>query len=160
MAKLTELEPSSRRFIEHYPFPELGPSAFCPLTKELNACRVALITTAGLHLDQDRPFSSQFMASDCSYRLLPSSARLADMGIAHTSKEFDRTGIMRDLNVVYPIDRLVELVAEGKLGSVAPTHYSFMGSLPRVGELRKKTAPEVARRAVAEDVDLALLTPV
>lgn len=160
MAKLTDLKSSSRRFIERYPFPELGPPALHNLSKPLSKCRGVLITTAGLHLKEDKPFSSSFLLSDCSFRRLPASARLCDMGISHTSDEFDRSGIMEDINVVYPVDRLAELVAQGKLGSLATTHYSFMGSLPRVGDLRKKTAPEVSRLACSDEVDLALLTPV
>ena len=160
MAKLTDLKASSRRFIDRYPFPELGLPALCKLSKPLSACRVVLITTAGLHLKEDKPFSGSFLLSDCSFRRLPASARLADMDISHTSEEFNRSGIMEDLNVVYPIDRLEELIEQRKLGSVAPNHYSFMGSLPRVGELKKKTAPEVARLAKSDDVDLAILTPV
>src|SRR3990167_3811331 len=133
MAKLTDLTSSARRFIERYPFPALGAPALCRLPKPLNACRAALVTTAGLHLKEDEPFSAHFLASDCSYRRLPSSARLSDMAISHTSKEFDRSGIMQDLNVVYPIDRLAELVAQQTLGSLAAEHYSFMGSLSAVG---------------------------
>jgi hypothetical protein len=33
-----------------------------------------------------------------------------------------------DWNVVFPLDRLNELAAEGTIGSVAATHYSFMGA--------------------------------
>lgn len=160
MANLTDLEVSSRRFIEHYPFPQLEAPALRSLSKPLSDCRAVLVTTAGLHLRQDKPFSGSFLVSDCSFRELPASARLADMAISHTSKEFDRSGIMDDLNVVYPIDRLAELVEQRKLGSLASAHYSFMGSLPRVGDLKKKTAPEVAGLLRSDNVDLALLTPV
>lgn len=160
MAKLSDLNASSQRFIEHYPFPELGPPDLCKLSRPLAECRAVLITTAGLHLKEDIPFSGSFLVSDCSFRRLPASVRLRDMAISHTSKEFDRSGIMDDLNVVYPIDRLAELVEQRKLGSLASTHYSFMGSLPRVGDLRKKAAPEVAQLLRSDNVDLALLTPV
>ena len=40
----------------------------------------------------------------------------------------DRNGYRRDLNVIYPIDRLRELVAEGVIGGVADTHFSVMRS--------------------------------
>lgn len=160
MAKFTDLKSSSKRFIEHYPFPELGAPAFHRLEKRLEQCRVALITTAGLHLKDEQPFSSAFLSSDCSYRVLPRSARLCDMSISHTSGDFDRSGINQDLNVVFPIDRLEELVAAGKLGSVAAEHYSFMGSLPRTGDLRRNTAPAVAGLAAKDAVDIVLLTPV
>lgn len=160
MARLSDMDSSSRRFVERYPFPDLETPALHRLPKPLKECRIALVTTAGLHLREDKPFSGAFSASDCSFRQLPASARLSEIAISHTSKEFDQSGIMDDLNAVYPIDRLTELVKEGKLGSLASFHYSFMGSLPRVGELRKKTAPEVAALLRSDSVDLALLTPV
>jgi len=160
MAQFKDLKPSSQRFIRNYPFPELVDSTLHRLHKPLNKCRVALITTAGLHLKADKPFNSSFLASDCSYRALPCWARLCDMDISHNSGDFDRRGIQEDLNVVYPIDRLVELVQQGRLGSIASMHYSYMGSLPRTGDLRKYTAPEVAQLATQDAVDLAILTPV
>lgn len=160
MAKLSDMQPASRRFVEHYPFPDLDDPPLTFLKRPLSACRAVLVTTAGLHLSEDEPFNLHFFSSDCSYRRLPASARLPDITISHASKEFDRSGILNDLNVVYPIDRLVELQKEGELGSVADTHYSYMGSLPRVGALRKKTAPEVAALAAKDEVDLAILTPV
>ena len=64
------------------------------------------------------------MPSAASCRLLPA----ADILISHVSINFDRTGFQRDLNVVYPIDRLRELVAEGVIGGVAETHFTVMGS--------------------------------
>lgn len=160
MAKFADLKPSSKRFIQNYPFPELSPPAFNRLSKPLEQCRVALVTTAGLHMKDEKPFSSDFLSSDCSYRVLPRAARLCDMSISHTSGDFDRSGIQQDLNVVLPLERLEELVATGKLGSVATQHYSFMGSLPRTGELRRNTAPAVAALAAKDAVDIVLLTPV
>lgn len=160
MAKLSDLKSSSQRFIKNYPFPALSAPAFNRLAKPLDQCRVALITTAGLHLHDDSPFSSAFLSSDCSYRLIPNSARMTDLSISHTSGDFDKSGIEEDLNVVFPVDRLEELVSAGKLASAASSHYSFMGSLPRTGDLRKKTAPAVATLARRDAVDIALLTPV
>lgn len=48
--------------------------------------------------------------------------------MSHVSINFDRAGIQRDVNVVYPIDRLGELAAERVIGSVAGAHYTIMGS--------------------------------
>ena len=48
----------------------------------------------------------------------------------------------------------------GEIGVVAPHHYSFMGSIAGPRKLIRETAPEVARRLVADGVDVVLLTPV
>ena len=85
---------------------------------------------------------------------------MQDLSISHTSKEFDRTAVNKDINVVLPFDRAEELVKSGFLESVNSRHFSFMGSLPRTGDLRKRTAPEVARQLKDDRVDIVLLTPV
>jgi D-proline reductase (dithiol) PrdB len=67
--------------------------------------------------------------------------------------------VLADPNILLPLDRLRELVAEGTLGSVAATHYSLMGYIPQVEALVGETAPAIVRRMGREEVDLALLTP-
>jgi D-proline reductase (dithiol) PrdB len=42
--------------------------------------------------------------------------------------QFRSHRLQEDWNVVFPLDRLNELVSEGTIGSVAATHYSFMGA--------------------------------
>jgi hypothetical protein len=49
--------------------------------------------------------------------------------------------------------------AAGKIGSLAPSSYSFMGYQPDNSEWEKRYAPEVARRMKEEGVDAAFLTP-
>jgi D-proline reductase (dithiol) PrdB len=81
--------------------------------------------------------------------------------IAHASLNFDRTGLLEDLNVVLPIDRLDELAANGTIGSVASTHYSFMGAQgDEMSTIRLDSGPTVARALRQDRVDVVLLTPV
>ena len=78
---------------------------------------------------------------------------------SHFSIGFDHTGIYRDLNVTFPVDRLRELAAQGVVGSLSQNYYSFMGALRDPGHLIAETGPEAARQLKAEGVDVALLTP-
>ena len=94
--------------------------------KRLNERRVAIISTAGLHKRGDRPFRP----GDGSYRVIPAETAANELVMSHISVNFDRTGFQQDLNVVFPIDRLRELVADGEVGSMASVHYSFMGAFP------------------------------
>ena len=74
---------------------------------------------------------------------------------------FDRSGFAADLNVVYPIDRLEELAADGTLGAVAPHHLSFAGAQPdTLAAIRLDSGPAAARRLLNDGVDVVLLTPV
>ena len=66
-----------------------------------------------------------------------------------------------DINVVYPIDRLEELAAEGIIGSVAPRHLSFAGNQPDdVSTIRLDSGPRAAADLLADGVNVVVLTPV
>lgn len=119
-----------------------------------------LISTAGLHLKDEEPFKQSFKDSDCSWRALPAEASADQIRISHISGDFERAGAEQDLNLVYPIDRLRELVAGGSLDSICDTNFSFMGSLPNTEELTRVYAPQVAAQAVKKAVDIAILVPV
>jgi D-proline reductase (dithiol) PrdB len=70
-------------------------------------------------------------------------------------------GVKMDLNVVYPIDRLEELAAQGIIGSVAPRHISFAGNQPDdVSTIRLDTGPSAAAQLRQDGVDVVILTPV
>ena len=144
-----------REFAATAPVPEFDDPAFAPLTVPLSKAKVAIVTSAALHREHDE----QFTAGDTSYRTLERTDRNFTLG--HWSPNFDRTGFQLDLNVVYPIDRLEELAADGTIGSVADHHYSFAGNQPdTVSELRLDTGPACAAAMKADGVQVALLTPV
>lgn len=122
--------------------------------KPLAERRVALISTAGLHLRDDRPFQP----GDGCYRVIPAQAPAAELVMSHISVNFDRTGFQQDLNVVMPIDRLRELVAEGVVGAMASVHYSFMGATdPALAEPNAKHLAGLLKR---DGVDAVALVPV
>ena len=116
--------------------------------------RVAIISTAGLHKRGDR----SFRPGDGSYRVIPAQTPATELVMSHISVNFDRTGFQQDLNVVFPIDRLRELVADGAVGSMASVHYSFMGAFPPAAA--EPHAQHLAGLLKADRVDAALLVPV
>ena len=61
---------------------------------------------------------------------------------------------------VLPLERAAELRAEGLLGELAPTHYSFMGFLLRPETFLAESVPRMIDRMRAEEVDAVLLVPV
>ncbi len=80
-----------------------------PLPRPLSGCRLAIVTTAGLHRRTDRPFGP----GEQTFRVIPAETPAAEIVQSHTSLGFDRVPIMRDLNISFPIDRLRELAARG-----------------------------------------------
>lgn len=155
MPRLDRLPQINRNTLITFPAQVNDTSPHTLLAKPLAACRVALVTTAGLHPRGDRPFGP----GDSSYRVIPSGTPTADILQSHTSLGFDRVPFMRDINISFPIDRLRELVARGEVGEVAPNCYSVMGALRDVARLDSETGPELGRRLRAEGVDAVLITP-
>ncbi len=123
-------------------------------TRPLQEARVALISTAGVHLP-DAPRHDGGKDGDHTYREIP--ATTTDISLHHGG--YDTKRARRDPNVVFPLRRLRELAADGVIGAVAPTAYGFMGYIPHTGPLLQETGPEVARALIGDAVDLALLVP-
>jgi D-proline reductase (dithiol) PrdB len=127
-----------------------------PLLKPLNKCKLALLTTGGIHLKADRPFDTKHIEGDCSYRMLPEDVKHKDLMVTHES--YDHTFINADLNCVFPIDRMKEYVNEGKIQSTSEEHYSFMGHVYVTGPLLENSI-KAGRRLKELGVDIAFLTP-
>ena len=155
MPRLEDLSEAARQGHLNFPAFDHDDAPFVPLTKPLAECKVALVTTAGLHVRGDRLFSN----NDQSYRAIPSDTPARDILQSHTSIGFDRTAIMRDLNVTFPIDRFRELVSQGKAGSLSRNFYSFMGALRNPKQVAEESGPEVGRLLRDEGVDAVFLTP-
>ncbi|MBT3350685.1 MAG: hypothetical protein HOC91_04385 [Nitrospinaceae bacterium] len=130
-----------------------------PLTKPLDECRVALVTTGGLHLKSQLPFDMKNPDGDPTFREIPSSVPRGEITITHNY--YDHRSADRDINVVFPLDRLADLAAEGLIAGVVPFHLSFMGHIdgPLIEKLIDEEAPEAARRLMEAGADCVLLTP-
>ena len=116
--------------------------------------RVAVISTAGLQRRGDRPFA--FGAVD--YRIVPATIEARDLAMCHPSTNYDRSGFQQDVNVVFPVDRLRELAADGVIGSVADYHYSFMGASSP--DQLEAAVRDLAGPLKEDRVDAVLLVPV
>lgn len=155
MARLADLPEWER---EHHlekieALPDYGPTPWVdgpPLSRR----RVAIVTTAGLHVRGDPAFEM----GSADYRVIPADVRGEDLVMSHISVNYDRSGFQEDANVVFPIDRLRELAAAGEIGSVADFHYSFMGAT--IGSALEREARGLARLMRRDGVDAVVLSPV
>ena len=103
---------------------------FTELKKPLSECKVAFITAGCIHKKDQTPFNTSF----------------------------DNSDINKDVNAMFPIDRLHELVAEGFIGSLPEETYTFMGGGGNVEKFRNETGPEIAKKLKAQGVDVVLCT--
>lgn len=160
MGSLSEFPLHYRAFLRTYRWRRIDPIPCAPLARPLSESRLAMVTTAGLLAPNDAPFDSTVLGGDTSFRVLPGDLRMGLLVEGHRSKLWDHTGFARDPNVVLPLDRLRELQAAGRIGSINRRHLSFMGSITAPGRLVARSAPEAAALLVADQVDAALLVPV
>jgi D-proline reductase (dithiol) PrdB len=159
MPRLETLSEVNRQVLLSFPCLEPDTTPWTPFRKSLAQAKLALVTSAGLHLRDDKPFIGDPKGGDSSYRVIPSSTTPADILQSHVSIGFDHTAIYRDMNVTLPLDRAKELVEKGIVGSLAPNYYSFMGAIRDPRRLIQETGPEVAERLKQEGVDLVFITP-
>ena len=153
MTRLTDLPPGQAKRLAELECPDFttrpwvgGPA--------LSRRRVAIVSSAGLVVRGEMPFRGR----DPDYRAIPDDTEAADLLTSHISINFDRTGFQEDRNVVFPVDRLRELAGDGAIGSVAATHYSFMGATDPVQ--MEPHARELAGRLKRDQVDAVVLSPV
>ena len=123
--------------------------------KPLAESTVAIVSTAGLHRRDDPPFT----VGAVDYRLLAADTDFADVMISHISANFDRSAFQQDPNIMFPLDRLREMQADGEIGGLSRYHYSFMGAMPDPTNF-EASGTEVGRMLANDGVDVALLIPV
>lgn len=127
-----------------------------PVSKPLSECVVNLFTTGGVHLQSDRPFDVANPHGDWSFREIPTDVDTADLAITHT--HYNHVEADRDVNCMFPLDRLRELRDQGVIGGIAPMAYTIMGFNPDPGPLVQNTIPELARQIKAGGADLLFMT--
>jgi len=119
---------------------------------------IALVTSGGLYLkDRQPPFDTASIHGDPSFREIPKTARQEDFGIAQA--HYDHSLAEQDINVIFPLQRLIELERENVIGKVAETHYSF-SYVNDVVSLVTGSVPKLLRKLKTAEVDILLLVPV
>lgn len=153
MARLEDIPQPTRDTVFAAPCPSFETLPFVagpPLAER----RVAIVSSAALIRRGDKPFP--FGSAEC--RPVPASMPTSDILMSHVSINFDRAGFQRDVNVVYPIDRLRELAAEGVIGGMAETNFTVMGSTDPAG--MTMAVDQIAGQLRQERIDSILLSPV
>lgn len=133
--------------------PRTPHAVWTPLAKPLSDCVVTLCTAGGVHLRSQKPF---VLSGDPTFREIPSTTPSSELMVSHGG--FDNSDVNRDINAMFPIDRLRELEAEGFIGSVAPTLIGFMGGGGDVDRFRAEGGPAIAKILKEEGVDIAVFT--
>lgn len=118
-----------------------------------------MITTGGIHLDNQAPFNMRDPAGDPSFREIPADTPPDHLVITHNY--YDHSDAQRDINIVFPLEGVQLLKQSREIGDVNHRHFSFMGHITNhhVQTLINDTAPRVAAALKEDGVDIVILTP-
>ncbi len=144
-------------FFKEYPRVMNGPPPFIDDPPPVKRSRVALVSTAGIHLPGMAPFRSQGLLGDTGMRRLALQP-LGDFWISHG--HYDEGPVRSDQNVLWPAERLQELVGAGEIGSLAQHGYSIDGYCTDAMGLIRLAGEGIWRGMRSEGVEIALLVPV
>jgi len=130
-----------------------------PAPGPLSGLKMSLVTTAGAHINSDTPFDMIDKSGDPTFRVIPSSTPVADLMITHDY--YDHKDADKDINIVFPIERLKEYVTEGRIGALSERLYGFMGHITdgHVDTFINREIPKVSKMMKEDGVDVALVTP-
>ena len=131
------------------------PPAFVPLAKPLRECRIGLVASGGIYVAGQLAFHWK---DDTSFRAIPTDVATTDLRATHFA--YDLTDARADPNVVFPIDPLRALAAEGAIGGLTANAYTFMGGIYSSRRVAETLAPAFLERLRAEGADAVLLVPV
>lgn len=133
--------------------PITPPPVWTPVTKELKDMTVALVTAAGVHEKKDKRFN---LAGDFTFREVRDTTPSSELMVSHGG--YDNGDVNKDINCMFPIDRLHELAKDGFIKSIAPVHIGFMGGGGNQEKFKNETGPEIAGILKEEGVDAVLMT--
>ena len=156
---LTRFPSLSKGIVDSYKPWEAEDLVWSKPIKPLNESKIAMVTTAGLHHKSQEPYDMNNKDGDPSFRELNLKKPISDLMITHDY--YDHKNADKDINIVFPIERLRELADDSYLGTIADKHYGFMGHIDGalIANLIDITAPKVAKLLIKDKVDIVLLTP-
>jgi hypothetical protein len=142
------------------------------LGKPLAESRVALVTSSGHFVDGDdpRPFDvedmtqaeaeariNEFLRVEPTLSTIPTDTAPSTLRVRHGG--YPVAAARLDHNVALPLRPLLDLAADGVIGELSPTAYSFVGATSQL-RLRDAVAPAWAETMRSDRVDAVLLVPV
>ena len=124
---------------------------YTPLRRDLKECRIALVSTSGAYVEGMQPFTD----NDISFRLIPNDT--VTNNIRFVPGHFDTAPGAQDPNVMFPLDRLRELLAAGEIGKLSEHHIS-MGLTTELRKVKEVVSWEIAATLMKFRPDVVLLT--
>ena len=131
---------------------------FTPLEKPLADCRITIVSTSDVHMKGDEAAQGEFNAMFGNVYSIPSDTPVDQLYSRQEHFDTHATSI-EDVDSYFPLTRLHELTAAGKIGSLAARAHGVFTSYSSRKTL-ENDGPEVLKRCREDGVDVVLLTPI
>ena len=132
-------------------------SPFTPTKKPLAESCISLIASSGIFRDDQEPFEPNgWPVNEVGIRLIPkeTDAKRLDMHYNY----YDHRDAMKDMNCVFPLERLRDLEKEGVIGRLAPSMISLgMGRTYKRSLIHKVLIPKITEILHDQEVDGVLV---
>ena len=126
---------------------------YTPFRGRLEDSRLCLVSNAGVYIAGDH--EAYNLKGDLTTRKIPSTIDSRRLAIAH--EHYDHADADKDVNLVFPVDRLRELVAEQRIKSLTPEFVS-KGYTQAMRDVKERVAWEIAKDVDRMRPDIVLLT--
>lgn len=132
-------------------------SPLTPMSKPVSECTISFLTSGGIsHCSM--PAFNPDARNDHRLDAVEDSADTSDFQI-HDSY-YDHGDADKDLNCVFPLDRLREMVRTGEIGGIAERHWSgFMGRIYNRTKVLSESAPAFVKKLREDAVDILVTAP-
>jgi D-proline reductase (dithiol) PrdB len=117
---------------------------YTPVTSPLKELTVALVSSSGVYMEGQEPFTEN---GDESYRVIPAEAEVAQLRFKHG--HYDTSDAEKDPNVVFPLGLLHDLAKEGFIKKVSNTDLKAQ---------YERLAPAIAHEIERSQADAVVLT--
>ncbi|PYS56122.1 MAG: hypothetical protein DMG13_01175 [Acidobacteria bacterium] len=124
---------------------------YTPLKRDLTECRVGLVSTSGAYVEGTEPFTD----NDLSFRLIATDTDTKK--IHFVPGHFDSSKGALDANIMFPLDRIREMLAAGEIRKITDYHIS-MGLTTELRKLKEKVSWDIAEAVMKMRPDVVVLT--
>jgi len=124
-----------------------------PISKPLNECIVGFCSACGVHLKTQTPYKT---SGDRSWRAVPKNVMPDELMITHGG--YDHTDVNKDINCMWPYQRMQELEDKGFIEHFCDSNAGFMGGGGDVELLESTIGPEIASMFKKQNTDIVIMT--
>ncbi len=132
-------------------------SPFIPIKKPLEESCITLVSSSGVFRDDQEPFEPNgWPVNEVGLRLIPKETDVKRLKLYYNY--YDHRDAVKDINCVFPLERLREFEEEGVIGRLAPFMISLgMGRTYKRSLIHKTLVPKITEVLREQGVEGVLL---